>query len=277
MQTSAFLSIRCIGLVMLVFHLQNLNAKNNCWQSSLTSRLDTILPVIMQNERDLSIHIDDYSFPTHLQFDLSLTQRDSSGRGRKDSNRTFMPMKTGLLYLKSAGKVGLIHAVSLACLFSSSKEVTNWEYDFSPELFRHTGENLKKAWTSLPRWDDDPFKTNYVQHPYAGSFYYNLVRNKGASWKTSFAFSLISSTAFEYFTEAMFERPSTQDLFVTPVIGSLLGEATHQLTFAMAHNGFNVIERVIVLFINPAYVLNHGFKVPSEERRRQMMRTRRGG
>jgi hypothetical protein len=40
----------------------------------------------------------------------------------------------------------------------------------------------------------------------------------------SFGYSALLSTMFEYGAEAFFEKPSYQDLWITPVIGSLLGE-----------------------------------------------------
>jgi hypothetical protein len=276
MRRSEILSLGWTVLFALVVHVQNVHAADKGTRVSVKpSCADTSVPDTGERLKNMQLFRPSLVYlHASSQNDSLFAKTDSLPKPRNDSNRSFRPMKTGLLYLHSASKVGLIHAVSLISLFSVSKERTNWEYDFGPELFRHTGENLIKAWTSLPRWDDDPFITNYVQHPYAGSFYYNLVRNKGASWSTSFAFSVISSTVFEYFTEAMFERPSVQDLFVTPVIGSLLGEGSHQLTLSMARNGFNAVEKIAVLFINPAYVLNHGFKVPTESRRKQLKQSK---
>lgn len=195
---------------------------------------------------------------------------DSIYQPTHDSDYSFRPMKTFALYKHSAGKLFLSHALSLCFLFSSSKQKTNWEYEFGGDLFKHAGENLKTAWTRGPVWDNDPFVTNYVQHPYAGSFYYNLVRSRGATPGASFGYALIGSTIFEFLTEAFFERPSTQDLIITPVLGSLMGELSHQCTLQLGNNGFTVIEKILVFVINPAYVLNHGFKIPSADRRKQL-------
>jgi hypothetical protein len=192
-----------------------------------------------------------------------------------DSTHTFRYESTGSSYLRSLPKVAAIQSLSLLFLFSSSKETTHWANDFGPELWRSAGKNLHTAWTTLPHWDNDPIITNYLQHPYAGSFYFNLVRNRGASMGASFAYAVIGSSIFEYFTEAMFEHPSTQDLIATPVIGSILGEATHQLTLRLSRGGFSIPEKVIVLIFNPAYVLNHGFRVPSAQRREQLQQRRR--
>ena len=210
---------------------------------------------------------------TFLLYDTNNKKQsgDSSYQPIHDSDYSFRPMKTSTLYKRSAGKLFLSHAVSLCFLFSSSMEKTNWEYEFGDDLFKHAGENLKTAWTRLPVWDNDPFVTNYLQHPYAGSFYYNLVRSRGGTPGASFGYALIGSTVFEFLTEAVFERPSTQDIIITPVIGSLLGEVSHQCTMQFSYNGFSTIEKIIVFVINPAYVLNHGFKIPTAERRKKLI------
>lgn len=164
------------------------------------------------------------------------------------------------LFLRALVPLGLSQTISLTVLFCSSKEKTKWEHNFGPELFRYVGSNLHKAWTSAPVLDKDPFLTNYIQHPYGGSVYYNLMRSQGCTRAVSFGMSVFGSTFFEYVTEAMFERPSIQDLVVTPVVGSLLGEVVHQITIKLVSRNFNIPKKVVVLIINPAYIWNHGFK-----------------
>jgi hypothetical protein len=75
-----------------------------------------------------------------------------------------------------------------------------------------------------PRWDPDRAVVNYVLHPYWGAAYYTRARERGLDRTQSFWYSVLLSTIFEYSAEAMVEPVSYQDLVVTPVIGSLLGE-----------------------------------------------------
>jgi len=172
------------------------------------------------------------------------------------------PLRRHTMFSHALGPIAISQVVSMLFLFSRSKEQNNWDHNFGRKLFNNAGVHLKNAWTKPPRWDDDPAITNYVQHPYAGSFYYNTIRNKGASPAQSFGIAFFGSTVFEYFTEAMFEQPSIQDLLVTPMFGSLMGEGAHQLTLKLAKNGFCTVDKIIVFVTNPAYVWNHAFSLP---------------
>jgi hypothetical protein len=120
--------------------------------------------------------------------------------------------------------------------------------------------NLHRAWTNSPVWDKDPWVTNFVGHPYAGSFYYNMLRSQGASPRTSFLYSTGQSLLWEYVVEAVAEQPSIQDLLFTSNLGSIIGELSHRATIRIGRNGFSTFEKILTTFINPAYVLNNGYK-----------------
>ena len=102
----------------------------------------------------------------------------------------------------------------------------------APEAVSNWTEEDKETWNS-DKWQenvsdpqrdtDDPI-INYVLHPYWGATYYIRGRERGFSRPQSFLFSFGLSFLFEYGFEAVFENPSYQDLWVTPVIGSLIGE-----------------------------------------------------
>jgi len=151
--------------------------------------------------------------------------------------------------------IGGIEVVGMVVLISMPKEVTKWSHDWAQDAWR----NLKRSFSTLPVWDKDDWALNYIGHPIAGSYYYNALRSQNASRFHSFLFSTAQSFIWEYFIEGMAERPSAQDLFVTPVVGSLLGESTHMLTMSMRRNGFNFFEKVFVLLFNPMFVINNGF------------------
>jgi hypothetical protein len=74
-----------------------------------------------------------------------------------------------------------------------------------------------------PRFDPDQWWVNYIIHPYWGATYYVRARERGFGAFGSFAYSALLSTLFEFGIEAFYERPSYQDLIVTPVLGSLVG------------------------------------------------------
>ena len=106
---------------------------------------------------------------------------------------------------------------AIAVLYTMPKEVTNWD---------RSGDHLDKWWDNVrnPTWDEDDFYINYILHPYWGATYYIRGRERGLSRWQSLGYSALLSTLYEYGAEALFERPSYQDLIVTPLLGSLLGE-----------------------------------------------------
>ncbi len=151
--------------------------------------------------------------------------------------------------------IGGAELFGITVLMLSPKEVTGWSPDWTQDAWR----NVKRSLSTPPVWDDDDWQLNYIGHPVAGSYYYNSLRSQHASVFHSFLFATAQSCIWEYFIEATAEKPSIQDLIVTPIVGSILGESVHQLTMNMRRNGFNFFEKVFVLILNPLFVLNNGF------------------
>lgn len=109
---------------------------------------------------------------------------------------------------------------TMAFLYAMPSSFTNWEDD---------GDSPAQKWwdnvSRAPVWDSDDLFLNYVTHPYAGAIYYMGARSAGANATYSFLYSFALSTFFwEYGLESFAERPSIQDLIVTPTAGALLGE-----------------------------------------------------
>jgi hypothetical protein len=151
--------------------------------------------------------------------------------------------------------IGGVELIGMTVLILLPKEVTKWSEDWAQDAWR----NLKRSFSTTPVWDKDDWALNYIGHPIAGSYYYNALRSQNASRFHSFLFSTAQSFIWEYIIEGVAERPSAQDLFITPVVGSMLGEATHLLTMSMRRKGFNFFEKVFVLLFNPMFVINNGF------------------
>jgi hypothetical protein len=162
----------------------------------------------------------------------------------------------GSQFLNSCKLVGGFELGLLGVMMLLPKDVTKWEDDFVQDAVH----NLGTAFSSPPVWDQDDWALNYVGHPYAGSLYYNAMREQGAGPFQSFWFSVFASTAWEYVIEGVAERPSIQDLWVTPVVGSLLGELFHQATLEMKKDGTSVPEKVLITIINPLSVIFHGYR-----------------
>jgi hypothetical protein len=50
------------------------------------------------------------------------------------------------------------------------------------------------------------------------------------------------------------------DLVVTQIVRSILGELMFQATLAMRKDGFTRTEKIMVAIINPLYVLENGYR-----------------
>jgi uncharacterized protein DUF3943 len=151
--------------------------------------------------------------------------------------------------------IGGAELVGATVLILLPRDITKW----SPNWVQDAWHHVKWSLSNLPTWDHDNWKLNYIGHPIAGSFYYNSLRSQNASIFHSFLFATAQSFIWEYFIEATAEKPSTQDLIVTPIAGTILGESMHLLTMTMRRNGFNFFEKIFVLITNPLFVANNGF------------------
>jgi hypothetical protein len=84
---------------------------------------------------------------------------------------------------------------------------------------------MSRWWENVqhPQWDEDHWYVNYLGHPYFGAIAYVRARERRFGAFGGFGYAALLSTLYEYGIEALFERPSYQDLIVTPVGGLLLG------------------------------------------------------
>ncbi len=108
-----------------------------------------------------------------------------------------------------------------------------------------------------PEWDHDNAIFNYVLHPYAGAAYFMSARTCGFNfWQSMLYSAAISTIGWEFGIEACMERPSYQDLFVTPVIGSLIGEGFYRLKRQIVERDYRVlgspvIGHICAFFLDP--------------------------
>lgn len=143
--------------------------------------------------------------------------------------------------------------VVLECL---PEDATSWnraELQKDPWYTRWYQNVFKKG----PEWDHDNPIFNYVLHPYAGAAYFMAARSCGFNFYQSLLYSaIISTVGWEFGIEACMERPSIQDIFVTPLVGSVIGELFYKLKrHIVAHDyrlfGSPVIGNVVAFLIDP--------------------------
>lgn len=136
---------------------------------------------------------------------------------------------TGTLFVAGAATMGILYLMP--------ESFTNWDNDDDKNPFSKWWDNVSRA----PVWDKDDLFLNYVTHPYCGAVYYMGARSAGAGATYSFFYSAALSTLFwEYGIESFAERPSIQDLIVTPVFGSLLGEGFYRAKRNIRENDYEV-------------------------------------
>jgi hypothetical protein len=163
----------------------------------------------------------------------------------------------GRMFLEGWGLIAGVEVGLLTITLLMPSSFSGWDFEdgYVKDGLRH----LEEAWTKPPVWDTDHWFHNYLGHPYGGNVYYNTVRAKGATPMQSFVFAGAMSFWWEYLLEAMAERPSIQDLVITPVAGALLGEVVHRTTIRMRRNGTSVLEKAFILVLNPTHLLRCGW------------------
>lgn len=178
----------------------------------------------------------------------------------KNSKRLWI--NSGIIIGASVASFGILYALP--------ESFTNWDRDSMS--FRSLGRDWKENVKAGPVWDKDDFFLNYVTHPYFGGVYYMSARTAGYSRFYSFMYSTLFSTCFwEYGIEAFAEVPSTQDLIVTPVAGSILGEGMYLLKKKIKSNhsriaGKRWLGRTVLCLIDPLNEIQDSF-IRGQERR----------
>jgi hypothetical protein len=125
----------------------------------------------------------------------------------------------------------------------------------------YTLKTYKRTFTLPPVWDSDSISWNYGVHPIMGSFSYLSYRNKHAHWAEAFAGAAVNSAIYEYLIAGGTQQPSINDLIVTPVLGSLLGEAIYQLKKRLLRDHhLNFVEKIAITITDPFEVFYYGFK-----------------
>jgi len=137
--------------------------------------------------------------------------------------------------LEDTAYLQLTLITAIGVLAALPESISKW--DLSALEDQSLSERWKENVNAGPVWDEDDFFINYVGHPVSGAWYYTMARNDGLEPWDSFMYSFFISTfVWEYGYEAFAEIPSIQDLFSTPVIGSMMGEYFYYLQGVLDKN-----------------------------------------
>lgn len=149
------------------------------------------------------------------------------------------------MLLKDIGFVFGASVVGVGILYLLPESTTNWDKSDIKlnTLFDKWWEHVKEG----PVIDHDDWFLNWITHPYWGAVYYMSARSAGANAPYSFLFSVIASTFFwEYGVEAFAEVPSIQDLIITPVVGSIIGEGFYLSKRHILANNYKLLNSKIL-------------------------------
>jgi hypothetical protein len=105
-----------------------------------------------------------------------------------------------------------------------------------------------------PHFDKDFYDYNLILHTMTGTGYYGYYRAFGSSRARSFALSSLSVLLFEFTVETMTERPSFQDIYQTPVLGSLVGMGIEDLSLLCLESDWSPV-RGLGHVLNPFTLL----------------------
>ncbi|MRR56203.1 MAG: DUF3943 domain-containing protein [Deltaproteobacteria bacterium] len=156
---------------------------------------------------------------------------------------------TGLLAGSQIGAVAITYVLP--------ESFSNWSKEKKGQMFRNYGKHFVD-----PVIDDDKFYVNYILHPYWGSTYYIRARERGLSKKSSLVYSAMMSAMYEFGVECIFEKPSIQDLIVTPGVGSLLGAFVFEPLRDRIKSKPNLhwYDHAVLVVTDPIGVLSTGFE-----------------
>ena len=136
-------------------------------------------------------------------------------------------------------------------LMCFNRFITPWK-NYGHVTWDDINENLHSAWV----WDHDEFSINQIGHPYQGATYFTTARSAGLNfWESAAYTTAFGNIPWELFCEC--EKPAINDLIITSVGGSTLGEMMHRF-FA---DSWNSNFRWMSYFIAPIEGINyHLFK-----------------
>lgn len=153
--------------------------------------------------------------------------------------------------------------VAFSVLWVLPESFTKWDKE---EIKKNgIGAKWKENVKAGPVVDDDNPFLNYVMHPYFGGVYYMTARSNGFNIFESFTYSALMSTFFwEYGVEAFAEIPSVQDLIVTPVLGSVVGEGFFLAKKTILKNNSKVLNskflgKTSLFLMDPLNTIMDGF------------------
>ena len=218
-----------------------------CGLNTFAQQLDTLKinqVVVIKSPNDAYVSVNDLKKELGesmiAESSISLRNTFLLDNSFKKGDTAIVPPRYYRRLAYNTGLFGVTTVVVFGVLWVLPESVTNWDKEDMKEngITDKWKQNVKAG----PVWDSDNFFLNFIAHPYAGAVYYMTARSSGFTMFESFVYSAFVSTFFwEYGIEAFAEIPSWQDLFVTPIVGSMFGEGFFYLKKSIIKNDSRVL------------------------------------
>lgn len=117
-----------------------------------------------------------------------------------------------------------------------------------------------------PQREPEKFATNYIGRPILGSYYYVAAKSSGLTNIESFGYSVFVSTfLWQYGIESAAGGPTRQEIWATPLLGSLIGHGFHLLKERIMEQGGSLLGsewlgNVTLLAIDPISSIKQGIE-----------------
>lgn len=133
------------------------------------------------------------------------------------------------------------YGATLGVLALLPDDATAW----NSEQYQHS-TFARRWWDNVmvknPHLDNDNAIFNYILHPYAGAAYYMSARSNGFNFFQSLLYSaFVSTVEWEFGAEAGMERPSYQDILITPLSGPIIGEGFYCIKRHIVNHGYTLL------------------------------------
>lgn len=148
--------------------------------------------------------------------------------------------------LETAGNFGAVYLTQWSVYLVTQEETirTHGSWD---KFFDHMAK---------PTFDKDSFDYNILKHTLVGQYYYLFYRFRGYSKGDAFLWTFLSSLAFEFAVETYTEQPSIQDIYQTPIYGTLVGMLAEQASDYL-HSRDSILLHGLAYILNPFTILTH--------------------
>ncbi len=159
-------------------------------------------------------------------------------------------------YWANMGLIAGAMCGTLAVLECLPEDATTWNRKELQEIPPFT-RWYRNIFVRNPELDHDNWIFNYLLHPYAGAAYFMAARSCGFNfWRSMLSSAFVSTVLWEFGIEAFMERPSYQDIVITPIIGSVIGELFYKLKREIVANdyqlwGSSAIGGIVAFLIDP--------------------------